>query len=345
MKHRTFFIAWVIGLVALGAASAWATLRPALLDRSQASLGYEQVRSISGQSKLGTIPVQVGISIEKISDFSVKNVAWNADFLVWFKWRQPPASPSFDPGQAFEIVTGTIVSKQKIIDQVQGPDHYSLYRVSATINYPFNVARYPMDDHLLSMFLQDPIHPQIQYIADRVNSRVDPAIRIPGYQIAQTVIGVQTVPEDTTFGIPSGQKEFEQFGFGIFILRQGFGFFLKLFQALFVAVGVALLAGFFKAHEEIRVELLVGGLFAAVANTYITSSYLPDTGTMTLMDQVNLLGLGVIFICLIQTVISSRFAARDELDFCQLFDRTSFALIAFFYISLNVILPLAARMH
>jgi hypothetical protein len=30
--------------------------------------------------------VQVGISIEKISDFSIKNVAWNADFYVWFRW-------------------------------------------------------------------------------------------------------------------------------------------------------------------------------------------------------------------------------------------------------------------
>jgi len=28
----------------------------------------------------------VGISIEKISDFSIKNVAWNADFYVWFRW-------------------------------------------------------------------------------------------------------------------------------------------------------------------------------------------------------------------------------------------------------------------
>jgi hypothetical protein len=129
----------------------------------------------------------------------------------------------------------------------------------------------------------------------------------------------------------------------ILVLRQGFGFYLKLFQALFAAVGVALLSGFFKAHEEIRIELLVGGFFAAVANSYITATYLPDTGAMTLMDKINLLGLVTIFLCMVQTVISGRFARHDEEAFSRLFDRVSYGLIALVYVGLNVALPLMAQ--
>ncbi len=345
MSHRRFLIAWVTGLVVVGMLAGWFTLRPALLNKNEAFTGYQQILALKNQSQAGKIPVQVGISIEKISDFSIKNVAWNADFYVWFKWQQPADDPTFNPGEAFQVVTGTIQSKQKILDLVTGDQHYALYRVSASINYPFNVARYPMDDHLLSMFIQDPIHPQIQYVADKANSRVNPSIRIPGYHIANTVMGAKTVTENTTFGNPSGPDSFAQFGYGIFIFRQGYGFYLKLFQALFAAVGVALLSGFFKAHEEIRIELLVGGFFAAVANSYITSTYLPDTGTMTLLDQINLIGLTTIFICLIQTVISSRFAVKGEQEFSHQFDRVSFPIIAFIYISLNIALPIVAQIR
>jgi hypothetical protein len=345
MSHRGLLVAWVAGLVVTGLLAGWFTLRPALLNKNEAFIGYQQILALKNQSQVGKVPVEVGISIEKISDFSIKNVAWNADFYVWFKWQQPVDDPTFNPGEAIQVVTGTIQNKQKILDIVTGNQHYVLYRVSASINYPFNVARYPMDDHLLSMFIQDPIHPQIQYVADTVNSRVDPTIRIPGYRIANTVMGAKTVSENTTFGNPSGPNNFAQFGYGIFIYRQGYGFYLKLFQALFAAVGVALLSGFFKAHEEIRIELLVGGFFAAVANSYITSTYLPDTGTMTLLDQINLIGLATIFICLIQTVISSRFAVKGEQEFSIRFDRASFPIIAFIYIALNIALPIAAQIR
>jgi hypothetical protein len=345
MSKRIFLISWVAGLVIIGLLAGWFTLRPALLNKNEAFTGYRQILALKNQSELGKIPVEVGISIEKISDFSIKNVAWNADFYVWFRWQQPVNDPPFDPGESFQVVTGTIQSKQKILDIVTGDQHYVLYRVSASINYPFNVARYPMDDHLLSMFIQDPVHSQIQYVADKANSRVDPSIRIPGYQIANTIMGAKTVSENTTFGNPSGPNTFAQFGYGIFIYRQGYGFYLKLFQALFAAVGVALLSGFFKAHEEIRIELLVGGFFAAVANSYITSTYLPDTGTMTLLDQINLIGLATIFICLIQTVISSRFTVKGDEKFSSRFDRASFPIIAFIYIALNITLPLVAQIR
>ncbi len=345
MSHRRFLVGWVVGLVVIGLLTTWFTLRPALLNKNLAFNGYQQILAIQNSSQNGKIPVQVGISIEKISDFSIKNVAWNSDFYVWFKWQQPADDPSFDPGEAFQVVAGTIQSKQKIVDTVTGDEHYVLYRVSASINYPFNVARYPLDDHLLSIFIQDPIHPQIQYVADKVNSRVDPSIRIPGYIISRTIMGAKDVTENTTFGNPSGPDKFAQFGYGIFIFRQGYGFYLKLFQALFAAVGVALLSGFFKAHEEIRIELLVGGFFAAVANSYITSTYLPDTGTMTLLDQINLIGLATIFLCLIQTVISSRFAVKGEQEFSLKFDRASFPIISFIYIAINIALPLAAQIR
>jgi hypothetical protein len=342
MSKRLFLIGWVAILIILGGLAALFTFGPALRNKAVAFTNYQKTLGLPGQGASGKLPVQVGISVEKISDFSIKNVAWNSDFYVWFRWQPPADDNAFNPGNTFQVVAGSITNKQKLIDQTDANGHFELYRVSASINYPFDVTRYPVDDHLLRVFIQDPVHPQIQYIVDRRNSRIDPTIHIPGYQISRSVMGAETVSTLSNLGNLSAPLELAQFGYGIFIVRQGFGFYLKLFQALFAAVGVALLAGFFKAHEEIRIELLVGGFFAAVANSYITSTYLPDTGTMTLMDFVNLLGLVTIFLCMIQTVISSRIAATDK-DFSRRFDKISFGLIACLYLGLNIALPLVAR--
>jgi len=76
----------------------------------------------------------------------------------------------------------------------------------------------------------------------------------------------------------------------------------------------------------------------------ITSTYLPDTGTMTLMDIINFLGLATIFVCMIQTVISARFAANDK-EFSRLFDKVSFGMITFIYLAINIALPLSAQIR
>jgi hypothetical protein len=342
MARRGFLIAWVAFLLGLGLLAAWSTLGPALQNKNQASNEYKKSLSIPDQGPVGKVRVRVGMSLEKISDFSIKNTAWNADFYVWFEWKEPPDDSSFDPGETFEIVNGTIENKQKIVEQFNGDSHYALYRVLASITYPFKVTRYPADDHLLNIFIQDPVHPQIQYVADRENSRLAPGIVIPGYRIARTVVGVRINSENTTLGNPTGSKDVAQFGFGIFIYRPGLGIYFKLFQALFAAVGIALLAVFFKPDNSTRFDLLIGGMFAAVANSYITSSYLPDTGVMTLMDQINGLGLATILLCMVETVISARFTSGKEEAFSRLFDRISFGLIFLIYLALNIALPLVA---
>lgn len=345
MSQRGLLLSTVGILLLLALLASWSTIGPALSSKSVAATSYQTALSGSGSSKAGRVPVQVGISIEKISNFSIKSVAWDADFYIWFRWTELAEDPSFDPASTFAIVAGSIQSKEKLVDEVTGDAHYALYRVSATIDYPFDVTRYPVDDHLLRLLIIDPVHPDIQYIADKSNSRVAPAISIPGYRIARTSITAEDVAENTNLGNPAGSKDAPRLGFSILILRQGFGFYLKLFQALFAAVGVALLAGFFRAHEEIRIELLVGGFFAAVANSYITSTYLPDTGSMTLMDKINGLGLITIFICMIQTVISGRLAHGGQEAFSRRYDAISFGLIAVIYVGLNLALPLAAQIR
>jgi hypothetical protein len=117
-----------------------------------------------------------------------------------------------------------------------------------------------------------------------------------------------------------------------------------MFQALYVAVMIAMLAMFIKpTNVDPRFGLGVGGLFAAVANSYVTSSLVPDTGVMTVADLVNGVGIGMILLTVIQSTVSLYAYERLGLEsLSRRFDQVSFAVLVSSYLAINIALPLAA---
>ena len=121
---------------------------------------------------------------------------------------------------------------------------------------------------------------------------------------------------------------------------------MKLFVGLFGAVGVAMLAFFIKPTDvDPRFGLGVGALFAAIANTYITSSLVPDTGVLTLADMINGVGILIIFLSLLESTISLYlYDIKGKVELSRLFDRISFVIFLAAYVLINVAMPWAASL-
>src|SRR4029077_10837399 len=142
----------------------------------------------------------------------------------------------------------------------------------------------------------------------------------------------------------SGQATYSQLIYGIWIKREGYGFYLKLFQGLYAAVGIAFLALFIKPTDvDPRFGLGVGAFFAAVANCYITAQMLPDSGVMSLADMVNGFGMGTIFLSLVQSTLSLYlYDIRGEEALSKRLDKVSAVIFLVGYTIVNIAIPLTA---
>ena len=87
----------------------------------------------------------------------------------------------------------------------------------------------------------------------------------------------------------------------------------------------------------------MGALFAGVANSYVTGALIPDTGTLTLADVVNGVGIAVILLSLVQSTISLYlYDRRGDEALSRRFDRLSFWIFLTGDITLNAALIFAA---
>ena len=298
----------------------------------------------------GANPVKVhaGIYVDRIIDLSVKEAGWTVDFYLWFRWN----GTAVDPAEKLQIVDGSIESKEKVDEYTSGDERYVLYRVIARITKFFDVSRFPRDDHILTINVESSASERREFlfVADQESSGVSSRVQIPGYSTYKQALLEKPHAYKSTHGDPrltgGTEKVQSQLRMGVWIHRQGYGFYLKLFVALFAAVGIAMIAFFIKPTDvDPRFGLGVGALGAVIVNTYVTSSLVPDTGVMTLADLVNQVGIVTIFFSLMQSAISLYlYEKKGKKALSRLFDKVSFPIFLTGYLVINLVLPWAASL-
>jgi hypothetical protein len=357
-RGRLFLAAWALFLflaflvpgILLGSAQRLHKFESRQQQRAQIDPEAREPGLTAADSSLpeGTTPVEVtaGVYVERIIALSIKDFEWKVELYVWFRWE----GDQIRLEDGFEVIDGTIEAAKKERDEVIGGAHYQLYRVVAHVTKFFDIARFPRDDHLLTINIETPAYrrEELLFRADAENSAVSSRVRVPGYLIERMSTVEKPHAYKTGRGdpriAPGTKTTYSQLRCGLAIQRPDAGLYVKMFQALFVACGIALLALFIKPTDvDPRFGLGVGALFAGVANSYVTSALIPDTGTMTLADLVNGVGIAVILLSLVQSTISLYlFDRRGNEPLSRRFDRVSFWILLAGAVALNAALFAAA---
>ncbi len=301
----------------------------AALDQRIPDPGAEPVQDVSTD---GARRVAIGFYLENIGGVSLHDSTWSVVLDVWCRWRDAPEDDSFNPFDRLIAVDGTITDSTLLSHVNQGDEHYELRRLSVTYTKPFRIRTFPIDDHLLMASFENSAHTrhELVFVPDKSDTAVSHRASLSNYRIVRSLV----VENPHTYRTSRGRSDidddhrrtYSQPRFVILIDRGGLGLFIKMFQALFVSVAVAMLTSFIKpTHVDPRFGLGVGGLFAAVANAYVVSGLAPETNAFSLADVVNLLGIVTILLSLTQSTLSLYvYETLDRPALSRRFDRASF---------------------
>lgn len=254
--------------------------------------------------------VTAGVYVDEIRSVSIRDLQCQIGFTIWFRW---PVSSQLTPEDLRElsVLNGQIESLEVEEQlQLQG-DHYLRCRVLTGLAVRWELDRFPLDHQQIVIAIEHPRRPrsELTYQADVQNSRMSSRAIVPLWQISDLRVFEKPHAWQTSRGDP---RQFGPSGVNWSQLRaiislspRSWGYHLKLFQCTFIAVGVALAALLVPPHfVDPRFGLGVGGLFAAVANSWVTQELIPDTGTLTLADLINLISTLVILLTILISILS-----------------------------------------
>ncbi|MGF6273105.1 hypothetical protein ABIB38_001463 [Massilia sp. UYP11] len=285
------------------------------------------------------VEVEVGIGVRRVGAVTPHEAGWTGEFTLWFR---TPAGAAIDPGKGFRIVNGDVLAREQTADDIRAGRRYQEYRVAARMSKMFDGARFPLGDEALLVEIEDVAHASatLRYVADARDSHVAPDAMPPNVRLvtAMPMVRQQIHRSD-------GERVARsRFVYAMLAAPNGYGVYLKLFQALFASVAIALLALYIRPSEvDARFGLPVGAFFASVSNVAAIMPLLPPTNRIALSDMINLAGMATIFLVLAQSVIALWLVdtlGRERL--AHRFDRLSLAVLLPGYATLNLVLPLAA---
>ena len=316
---------------------------PVKTERGKTEPDYQRLNGEGNNSE----QVQVGVYVDRIETISTKETLWTVDFYLWFNWK----GDNIRPGDSFFVVDGEVLSKELIRSSSDGENHYELYQVAARITKAFNITRYPLDNHQLTIRIEENNlqWEQLQYLPDVAGTTYSSRVNIPGYVIYSADLVNKPHAYKSSRGDPlsptAHKTVYTQLTYALAIKRPDWGLYFKMFQGLFAAVAIALLAFLLAPASGDRIGLGVGAFFAAVANSYINLAELPGIGRATLTDMVNGIGMVTILLTVFASIISSHLAETNgKIKTARAFDRISLVVFSVSFITVNVAIAISAAL-
>lgn len=266
--------------------------------------------------------VTVGTYVNKIEDLNFKENKFALDFFLWFRWEARGALVDYKPLESLELMNGKIESKGGIVEKKIGDINYAIVRLTATISKSWALERFPFDAHKMQVYVEDSnfTAESLVFEADTVNSKLGTEIELPGWSPKEFSTEVVRKGYASNYGdisLPTGNKsEYSRFVIDMSIARVSYGAAVKLLSTVLLAVAVAFAAFTVKASNlDARFGMGVGALFAVAASAFVVASAVPDSGGMTVADEMHMVALGFIFasLCVSSYCLKLEQANREAL--------------------------------
>lgn len=284
--------------------------------------------------------IQVGAYVMRLSNVSQKDGSFDVDMWVWFRWQGDAK-----PYESFEIANGRIDSKSEAVVSDDEGFNYTSIRVQGTVFHDYDVRRFPLDSHVLTIELEDENIDSsgLVYIADE-GIALDPGLKLPGWVVKLETPQIATHVYPTNYGLRSSgaqQSSYSRFILPLQIERDSYWALLKQFWISALSVLLGLLAFRVKPTDlDARFGLGVGSIFAASANAFVISDNLPKTSVVTLAEQINFIAIGTIFLSVFVSIASLRLCYGGREEASERLDKWALAIVGTGYVVANAVVIL-----
>lgn len=246
--------------------------------------------------------IYFGVFPLRVSDLDMRTGTATLTYYVWSRWRGPA------DGTAYEVMNGTLLSRESEYLQEEDGERYAYYRSSARVLVDTDFHAFPFDEHEIMLALEhaEEGSASVLFAVDEDSVRHVESPPISGWLVDRPTFDVVETRYATNFGMPGVDPEevstFPRFRMRIRLHHDVSTTFFKTFLTLFISVFIAFL-GFFM-HPDVldaRVGVGVAGMFGAVTSHSVVANNLPDIPYMTLSDKVHLAGILFIFLALVES--------------------------------------------
>jgi hypothetical protein len=287
--------------------------------------------------------VKSGVYLKSLYDFNSSAFSYDVDLWMWFKYT----NDSLKPLNNIEIANAKQYFYSSQSTETRNGVIWASQNCKATINQNWDLQHYPFDRQKLEIIIEETDHDirKVALINDVNNFQYNDQIDIKGWRMDSSSIknGVSYYQSD--FGDPTlkGQSEYSKIYYTIYLSRDSWSLFLKLFTGCYVAFLVSFLVFFIKPrYVDPRFGLSIGGLFAAVGNKYVVDSNMPESISFTLVDKIHDITFVYILAALILSILSLRMYDKGLVLRQIWFDKRAAILILLTYIIVNVVLIFSA---
>ncbi|HEY9723028.1 MAG TPA: ABC transporter substrate-binding protein [Oscillatoriaceae cyanobacterium] len=248
----------------------------------------------------------VGVYLNDVSNFDLKEGQFNADLFLWCKWRGASATPQLD-------LSNCIVNNQNLLaTESDGDWHSARWRVQGTFRGTFPLQMFPFDRQKLTIDVELPADSPDTIAPDLVESGMAHHFSITGWIYEPYFkAGVAAHDYSSDLGSITDEGQPRKPGAVSFVLdlsRPIASYAIKFLIPLAIIVTMAVLALFVQSEEvEVRSAMVVTALLSCVAFHVSQSDSLPDVPYLVVADKFFLWSYALILVTLVVVVAANHF--------------------------------------
>jgi ABC-type branched-subunit amino acid transport system substrate-binding protein len=290
------------------------------------------VTIIDGQPYHFIDVVFVGVDIVKINDVNPKDMNWDADMFMWFKW----SGDRIDPKEIDKIGVMNSVKEQSSLlkEDLSRRSKYRAFRKRYTLGTSFDLSRFPFDDQALLMTIGHPTKnsTELMLAADTKHLDDGPIDKIypQEWEFRERKLFTNLYRYASTFGDPDfrmGKNHkariyFSTMNIEIELRRIIKPYLFTFFLPLGIIVGIILLVLWVPVDQFVpRVNAIISGVIGILVYHMSQKSSFPKVGYAMIADYYFIAAYAFVVALMIGIITTQTFQSAGNKELAKKFNR------------------------